>query len=252
MSEKNTDRYMQNEYVKIFKQEYKTEGNKELFKSKIPDGWDIIEDKLLIIIENKKLVKQLKEAKQQIKEYYDNLPNEIKGKYKIYLIIGLGNTLKTFKYKIFNYNLQELNKTLQNINEELTEKPIFNIEEIHKLNQYLYDNSINLPKSQKTLFIASVLICLKIDKEFIKDYNEESNSYIIADKMIETIQNYYDDVIFTNNFKFIQKSIHNIHLFHIFNVLSIDIKNYGKDILNQFIVNFVCGIKIMMHHLVLY
>ena len=37
---------------------------------------------------------------------------------------------------------------------------IFNEKEIRNLNQYLYDNSITLSKSQKTLFIASVLICL--------------------------------------------------------------------------------------------
>lgn len=238
MSEKNTDRYMQNKYVEVFKYEYHTEGNKELFNSNFPDGHDILNDKILIIIENKKLVKQLKEAKEQIKNYYTNLPTDIKEKYKIYLIIGLGNTEKTFKYKIFDNNLLELNKTLKDIYDELNEKPKFDITEIHKLNQYLYDNSINLPKSQKTLFIASVLICLKINKDFIKDYNETSNSYIIADKMIDTIQNYYDDIIFTNNFNFIKKSIHNKHLYHIFNVLSLDVKEYGKDILNQFYSEF--------------
>ena len=238
MSEKNTDRYMQNKYVSIFKYEYNTNGNYELFGRLKPDGWDILNDKILIIIENKKLVKYLNEGKEQIKEYYDNLPNKIKGTYKIYLIIGLGNTEKTFKYKIFDKNLLELNKTLNDIYDELNDIPKFNIEEIHNLNQYLYDNSINLPKSQKTLFIASILICLKINKNFIKDYDEETNSYIIADKMIDTIQNYYDDTIFTNNFNFIKKSIHNKHLYHIFNVLSIDIKEYGKDILNQFYSEF--------------
>ena len=74
--------------------------------------------------------------------------------------------------------------------------PLFDVKEIHNLNQYLYDNSINLSKSQKTLFIASILICLKIDKDIIADYNETTNSYLIADKMINIINNYYDDKIF--------------------------------------------------------
>ena len=101
--------------------------------------------------------------------------------------------------------------------------PLFDVKEIHNLNQYLYDNSINLSKSQKTLFIASILICLKIDKDIIADYNETTNSYLIADKMINIINNYYDDKIFSNIFTFIRKSIHNKHLFHIFNMLIIDI-----------------------------
>ena len=32
MSEKNTERYMQEEYEKVFKHEYHTETNKELFE----------------------------------------------------------------------------------------------------------------------------------------------------------------------------------------------------------------------------
>ena len=116
--------------------------------------------------------------------------------------------------------------------------PLFDVKEIHNLNQYLYDNSINLSKSQKTLFIASILICLKIDKDIIADYNETTNSYLIADKMINIINNYYNDRQFTNMFTFIEKSIHNKHLLYIFNMLTLDIKKYGKDILNQFYSEF--------------
>lgn len=65
MSEKNTDYFMQLEYNKVFNHIYHTEGNNELFGSKLPDGWDIFEeDIILIIIENKKLLKQLEEAKK--------------------------------------------------------------------------------------------------------------------------------------------------------------------------------------------
>ena len=50
MSEKNTDRYMQNVYEEVFNHEYHTEANNELFNSLIPDGWDIINDTLIITI----------------------------------------------------------------------------------------------------------------------------------------------------------------------------------------------------------
>ena len=115
---------------------------------------------------------------------------------------------------------------------------LFNQQEIRILNQYLYDNSINLSKSQKTLFIASVLIALKLDENILSDYDESTNSFLIADKMINTINKYYDDSIFASNFQFIKKSIHNKHLYHIFNTIKFDIKKYGKDILNQFYSEF--------------
>ena len=114
----------------------------------------------------------------------------------------------------------------------------FSEKKIRELNQYLYDNSINLSKSQKTLFIASVLICLKIDDKILNGYDESTNSFLIADRMINIIDEYFSDSLFTNNFNFIKKSIHNKHLYHIFNMLIIDIKKYGKDILNQFYSEF--------------
>ena len=56
MSEKNTDYYMQKAYESIFNHEYHTETN-PIFNGLIPDGWDIIND-TLIIIENKRLIKE--------------------------------------------------------------------------------------------------------------------------------------------------------------------------------------------------
>ena len=123
-------------------------------------------------------------------------------------------------------------------NTTLDMQPKFDEKKIRELNQYLYDNSINLSKSQKTLFIASVLICLKINENILNDFNDSCDSYLIADKMLEIINGYYSDSLFTNNFSFIKKSIHNKHLYHIFNTIKVDIKQYGKDILNQFYSEF--------------
>ena len=117
-------------------------------------------------------------------------------------------------------------------------KSIFSERDIRNLNQYLYDNSITLSKSQKTLFVAAILICLKIDKDILSDYDEKTNKYLIADKMISVIDNYYEDKTFSNMFSFIKKSIHNRHIYHIFNLLTVDIKKYGKDILNEFYSEF--------------
>ena len=237
MSEKNTDHFMQSHYQSIFNAMYHTEANNEYFNSKIPDGWDII-DNVFIIIENKKLNKQKKEGRDQLFSYYDNLPDNVKSTYIIYLILGLGNTEKTFKTIIYDNNKTELDITLEDIKKQINKQPTFDKNEIHNLNQYLYDNSITLSKSQKTLFVAAILICLKIDKDILSDYEEGTNNYLIADKMISVIDNYYEDKTFSNMFSFIKKSIHNRHIYHIFNLLTVDIKKYGKDILNEFYSEF--------------
>ena len=237
MSEKNTDHFMQSHYQSVFNAMYHTEANNEYFNSKIPDGWDII-DNAFIIIENKKLNKQKKEGRDQLFSYYDNLPDNVKSTYIIYLILGLGNTEKTFKTIIYDNNKTELNITLEDIKKQINKQPTFDKNEIHNLNQYLYDNSITLSKSQKTLFVAAILICLKIDKDILSDYEEGTNNYLIADKMISVIDNYYEDKTFSNMFSFIKKSIHNRHIYHIFNLLTVDIKKYGKDILNEFYSEF--------------
>ena len=233
MSEKNTDRYMQNIYEEVFNHEYHTETN-PMFNGLIPDGWDIIDD-LLIIIENKKLIKDKTKGRDQLFNYYDNIKDN---HYQTYLILGIGNNTKSFRYIIYDSNKQETKLSLSDIYNMTTINPVFNEQEIRNLNQYLYDNSINLSKSQKTLFIASVLICLKINENILNDFNDSCDSYLIADKMLEIINGYYSDSLFTNNFSFIKKSIHNKHLYHIFNTIKFDIKKYGKDILNQFYNEF--------------
>ena len=231
MSEKNTDYYMQKEYELVFKHEYHTETNSELFDSLIPDGWDIIND-TLIIIENKRLIKDKTKGRDQLFNYYDNIKDNH------YQTLGLGCNKKSFRYVIYDSNKNETTLTLDNIYDSLHIKPKIDEKEIRALNQYFYDNSINLSKSQKTLFIASVLICLKINENILNDYDDSCDSYLIADKMIDIISNYYSNQLFTINFYFIKKSMHNKHLYHIFNTIKNDIKKYGKDILNQFYSEF--------------
>ena len=51
-SEKCTDRYLQNEFVKVFGIEYET-ANSKLFKGRIPDGFYRFDNGLTFIMENK-------------------------------------------------------------------------------------------------------------------------------------------------------------------------------------------------------
>ena len=134
-------------------------------------------DDFLIIIKNERLVKDKNKGRNQLFKYYDNIEDN---KYQTYLILGIGNNTKSFRYIIYDSNKQETKLSLSDIYSMTTINPVFNEQEIRNLNQYLYDNSINLSKSQKTLFIASVLICLKINENILNDYDDSCDSYLIA------------------------------------------------------------------------
>ena len=139
MSEKNTDRYMQNAYKEVFNQEYHTETN-IIFNGLVPDGWDIIDD-ILIVIKNKRLIKDKNKGIDQLFNYYDNIKDN---NYQTYLILGIGNNTKSFRYIIYDSDKQETKLSLNDIYNIITTKPVFNenenkypdIKKLLKLNEF--------------------------------------------------------------------------------------------------------------------
>lgn len=240
--EKNTDNYMQRKYEEIFNKEYNTNGNKELFNNLKPDRWDIYEnEKIIFIIENKRNIKLKNQGVNQLIKYYNELSDDIILNYKIYLILGIGESQNNFNYFIYKIKKEKIlivNKKLENIKDKMNLKNDFNYKEIHNFNQYLYDNGILLNKKQKTLFVASILLALKVDNNFIKDYDINKPGFLLANKIIELINQGYNDPVFTSQFEFIKKSLKNKYLYDLINKIYIDIKKYGKDILNQFYNEF--------------
>ena len=244
MSEKITDTLMLNNYKQAFKRYYHTEGNKMLFKQSKPDGWDIIERQnskpILFIIENKREVsaQSVKLAMKQLVGYYKILSNDDKQYYEIYFVIGVGDNEKVFQYCIYNDKLQNTKLTFDNfVNNSQHVKQVDNrqiVKEIHNINQIIY-NELSLQKQQKTLFIAAILICLKIDKDFI---NISSNEIILANTMINIINDYYQDKVFTNMFKFMSKSIKNNSIISITKRLVNIIEYFDSDIINMFYHEF--------------
>ena len=236
MSEKETDYLCQKEYERVFNRKYHTESNKELFGKSIPDGWDIFEynnGTILFVIENKRdnTPFAFKMAKTQLINYIKRIPE----KFTVYLVIGQGTT-NNFVYhildksgKITEYKFEDFIEKQRNINTKLIDK------EIHEINQIIY-NELPLQKQQKTLFISAILICLKIDSEIFKNYSNK----IIADKILEIIDNHYQDKTFTNNFKFISKNIElsNRNSIQIISNKLSRIMQYDGDILNKFYSEF--------------
>ena len=238
-SEKITDSKLLDEFQKVFGCYYNTEGNNKLFGSKIPDGHFIFNNNI-VIIENKKLTRDLKNALKQALKYYDLV--KINNNFDNYwLVIGTG-TILNFDYVIYkveNDKPVKTDKRIKDLKNNFEINLVFDKKIVHKFNQYMYDNNISLPKSQKTLFVASILLCLKINPNFLKDFDSKINNYTIADKMIQTINEYYKDVVFTNSFEFIKGSLTNKHLFKLFSFLT----NYSNiatsDILKDFYEEFM-------------
>ena len=202
-SEKITDHIMLSKFEKVFNVSYNTIENPKLFKSKFPDwqakayqtvdfknqrflkspdGW-FEHNNNLFIFENKKLLKDKRKGLEQLLNYYATASKteEFK-KYKQYfLILGCG-TSKDFKYWIYSMDNNRFKETKYKLKDLKTKdyKPHFDLKEIHRFNQYLYDCGINLPKNQKTLFVAAILICLKINPKFLLSYDESDKGFIIS------------------------------------------------------------------------
>ena len=106
-SEKDTDHLFLTKWTEIFGQKYNTKTNKELFNSLIPDGWQIINN-ILFIIENKKELKDINIAKNQLLKYLKLVKqnNKFEQFNNIYLIFGFGDEEINFNYKIYQYDNQ--------------------------------------------------------------------------------------------------------------------------------------------------
>ena len=72
-------------------------------------------------------------------------------------------------------------------NKEIQTKESFDVREVHKFNNIMRDNGIELPKTQKILFVSAILLTLKIDPRFIEKYTMNTKGFIIAKEMIEII-----------------------------------------------------------------
>ena len=260
-SEKITDCHLLNKFNEVFGCFYNTMRNNKLFGSKVPDGWFEYID-ILFIIENKKDLKDKRDGLKQLLNYYliASKTEEFKKYKQCFLILGCGTT-KDFKYWIYSMDNNNIKETKYKLKDLKTKdyKPSFDLKEIHEFNQYLYNCGINLPKNQKTLFVAAILLCLKINPKFLISYDDSDKGFIIADKIIDTIKDYYKDITFAKSFEFIKYNLHNKELFDLINIVSFDVKKYGIDILKQFYNEFMiydknndsaCGIVLTPHDIV--
>lgn len=236
MAEKQTDFCMMEIFKSITGTTYNTNNNKDIFGLLIPDGWFIIDDNTLLIIEDKRSYDLLQEAKSQMLKYAKIANNKYR---QIYCCIGFGKD-KEFEYELYNYdnnNLVKMDNKLDNILKCYTRSK--NTINPHVINEYMYKHNINLPKNQKTLFISFLLIVIKNDINFYAK-NKNENDDILINNMFSIIDNIYNDNIFSNQFAFIRNSLYKKYIKHILKRLTIYIsqEDNKSDIINKFYSEF--------------
>ena len=239
--EKDTDHIIKSEFEKVFGFPYHTAGGQELFGSKIPDGWYVFnfEDrKDLMIIEDKKDHTLKGNGKIQLKTYYSLIKNKKQFK-NIYLVLGLG-TYSDFNYIIYKVEDHRMKQTKLRFSDldKPTKQP-FDIKEVHRFNNTMRDNGIELPKTQKILFVSAILLTLKVDPSFIEKYNLDTKGFIIAKEMVDVIDGYFKDSNLTKSFDFIKLYLNNDVLFKLFSILDKDLKTFNGDILKIFYNEFL-------------
>ena len=234
MSEKNTDYIMLSKYNQVFKHEYNTNGNKLLFNNKRPDGWDIINNKYLIIIENKQKFnkKYYNECLEQIKYYYNIAikTEEYKlNQYIVYLIMGFGNNEESFKYYILDetLNLTNLNlQTLYNIVGNSNIKHSFNIKKIHSLIvQYIH--------CDKTEDLHNILIIITLsflNTKLIEYYEKQDDKNIISSEFVELlIKNAKEHINNSSEYEKYFDMLTKTNIDNCYNICKIIYKSYLED-----------------------
>lgn len=154
-SEKDTDYYLQREFVSVFNEKYNTGSNSELFGSLKPDGWFLLTPSVLLIIENKQSIINNEKAQKQVIRYatcvYNNSPT-------IELIIcinGFGTNEDDFIYIIYEFTRKY----------EFVKSKIESLDELYDL----YDHAQPVNDMNQTLQSLHNLIVKKTNITTTKD-----------------------------------------------------------------------------------
>lgn len=229
MAEKHTERITQNYITKLLNiSEYNTNGNKELFNNKIPDGW-LLKDDNLLIIENKPNEKQLSEGLKQLATYYKIVIRNNKEKYNIYCILSIGTTEED--HKLYYYKYVKEKDVLKKQNESQI-KEIFTNSSSSGMLQTIHNNIVNNFKTSDPKDLHDILIIIIIsilDENFKKYYElkEDMISNEFLDKLIELTEKKLNDA--NNNYKRVEEYIKNSSFINSFKICKKIYKEYNKN-----------------------
>lgn len=197
-------------------------------KHGIPDRIYFDND-VLIIFECKSNC--LHSAIKDLKHYFDSVNTN---KYKLFGVAFVSKNL----YIIYDEKFNELkNKIicLDTFNLKKNNKPINMKQEIHKINNYIRDNT-KISDDDKGFFIAIILISIhKISFKYL--FEKYKSKEYIYDLLLDNLKDFNIDI---NVFSSLRNDANNIHLYNLINMIyNIYNKEPNIDLLNEFYNEFV-------------
>ena len=201
-SEKNTEHVGSKYLCKLFNiDNYSTSGNRKLFQNKIPDGWILKNDNLLII-EYKQYSKDKQSGYEQLLNYC-NLVKQTNN-LNIYCFLGIGTESQNFEKYFYKFidNLQiiqecEIKKIFINVKQTIDPQRIHNM----IVNNYKFEKAEDLHD------ILLIIVSSIINEDF-KEYYEKKIDFIdkdFIDRLINHVETQISDSV--NNYKHIIESI---------------------------------------------
>ena len=210
MAEKHSEHIGFNYLSKLLNiKEYNTTGNKELFGSKIPDGWLLVGNSLLII-EYKSKAEMKKRGYSQLAKY-SKLAITNKPELTIYCMLGLGTDVNTFEkiFMLYTPTDNHVDDSMKIIDENKI-KAIFsnvsnsvNYQSIHNMlvNCYKFENA-------KDLHDILTIICVSILDDKFRKYYEVSEDKVdeeFVNNLVNLVETKITDS--TVNYKHILEAI---------------------------------------------
>lgn len=211
MSEKDTDRCMQNLFMDVFHESYNTFTDNKLFRYKRgkgketvlkPDGWYWLDQSTLLIIENKYSISDDDKAKEQVKLYASCAYHNSQELHYIICINGFGSD-SSFAYKMYEFTrteeLHELSiSTLEELNDIYTSKRNNNRDEKNKsINlQTFHDQIVSQTKIEDvanlSIITSFLILCSKFpDIKKIVDSTANTAKELLFEFLKSRFESFY-------------------------------------------------------------
>ena len=200
-SEKNTEHIGSKYLCNLLNiDNYSTSGNRKLFQNKIPDGW-ILKDNNLLIIEYKQCSKDKRSGYEQLLNYcklskINNL--------NIYYFLGIGTESQNFEKYFYKFidDLQviqesEIKKIFSNVKQTIDPQRIHN----------MIVNNFHFEKAEELHDILLIIVSSIISEDF-KEYYEKKIDFLdsnFIDRLINHVETQISDSV--NSYKHIIESI---------------------------------------------
>ena len=220
-SEKNTEHIGSKYLCNLLNiDNYSTSGNRKLFQNKIPDGW-ILKDNNLLIIEYKSHSKDKQSGYEQLLNYC-KLAKQTNN-LNIYCFLGIGTTKMNFEKYFYKFT-----DNLQIIQESEIKKIFNNVKQTYSI-QHIHDilvSNFHFDKAEELHDILTIIISSFLSEDIVEYYTIKDK--MINKEFIDLLINNARDILGTEYDKYLD-SIQKTEFKHSFEVCKTIYNVYKSD-----------------------